>query len=141
MKTLLKILKYFFTTLGVIFFIIILLGIYLFVADPFGWKPLLSLFIPSSDQSSATAPIDTSAPIKTTPTKTSTTATKTLLTPTQTKQLEALGVNTANLPTEMTPELQTCLTEKLGAARADELLKGSAPTPVDLLKAGSCLKK
>lgn len=131
MKLLLKILNYFFIALGVIFFIIILFGIYLFVADPFGIKPFLSIF-----GKSISIPKDMSTSTSTQ----STTDKNPSLTPEQEKTLESMGINPATLPTKITPELQTCLIQKLGEARTAELLKSGKPTPMDFLKAGSCLK-
>ena len=62
-----------------------------------------------------------------------------LLTPDQEKSLENLGVNVSKLPAEITPTMQTCFVEKLGAERAAELVAGATPSPTDLLKAGGCI--
>ena len=121
MRILLKILNYFFTTLGILFFLIILIGIYLFITDPFGLKPLFSsLNIPAN----TTVDMIDKNP---------------LLTPAQEKTVESLGIDPTKLPTAITPELEKCLLQKLGAQRADEIIKGSAPTAMDVLKASVCL--
>lgn len=139
MRIFLKILNYFFVTLGVVFFILILIGVYLFTADPFGIKPLLGNLgiTPSTAVDMLTG--KQTAPTTTT-TKTGTTTKNPLITPEQEKTLQSMGIDTAKLPTSITPALEDCFTKKLGAQRADEIKKGSAITPMDVLKAGSCLK-
>lgn len=139
MRIFLKILNIFFVTLGILFFILILIGVYLFTVDPFGIKPLLgNLGI------SPSTVVDMMTGKQTTPT-TATTSTKTttknpLITPEQEKTLQSMGIDTTKLPTEVTPALEECFTQKLGVQRADEIKKGSTITPMDILKAGSCLK-
>lgn len=129
MKVFLKILNYFFTTLGVIFFIIIMIGVYLFVADPFNLRPVISSF---TAPSSITNDVGGSAA--------ATSDKNPLLSPEQEKMLESVGIDPANLPTEVTPELENCLVDKVGAQRANEIANGADPTPVEILKASACLK-
>ncbi|OGH87001.1 MAG: hypothetical protein A2206_00370 [Candidatus Magasanikbacteria bacterium RIFOXYA1_FULL_40_8] len=126
MRILLKILNYFFTVLGVIFFLIIMLGVYLFVADPFNLRPMLSSFnlSPSGITTEASKTGDKNP----------------LLNSDQEKMLESIGVNPETLPSELTPEMEKCLIEKVGAQRADEIVKGDKPTAIDLFKASACLK-
>ncbi|MDP2692604.1 MAG: hypothetical protein Q8O88_03110 [bacterium] len=134
MKILLKILNRFFVVLGVLFFIILLGILYLFVVDPFNLKPLLSSFDVSPAQV-----MDVMK--NTTPSDGTTQTTNPLISPEQAKILKSIGVNPDTLPTEMTPELEKCLIGKVGAVRADEIVKGAEPTPLDFLKASSCLKQ
>jgi len=131
MKTLIKILNGFFVTLGVVFLILIIISAYILIADPFGLRPIIkALQSPAENNLPITNSAQTSGAIDKNP----------LLTAEQEKTLESLGVNPAALPTQITPELESCLTEKLGAARAEEIKKGSQPSAADFLKASSCLK-
>lgn len=63
-----------------------------------------------------------------------------LLNSEQEKALESIGVDPSVLPTEVTPELEKCLIDKVGAKRAEEISKGSEPTAMDFLKASACLR-
>ena len=131
MKTLLQILNWFFVTLGVIFLILVIIISYIWIADPFNLKPL----IPSGI-----------SPVSVIKTITGNNEVKIdnidknpLLTEEQEAQLESLGIEPADLPTEITPEMEKCFTEKLGEDRANQIIQGSSPTPADFLKASSCL--
>lgn len=62
-----------------------------------------------------------------------------LLDVSQEKILSSLGIDSASLPTEMTPELQACLIEAVGADRAKEIMEGATPGVMDLIKAKDCL--
>ena len=126
MKTLLKILNLFFVALGVIFLIIIIALVYIFVADPFNLRPTLELFkLPAIDNTQASGTTDKHP----------------LLTAEQEKTLESLGIDPAALPTQITPEMEKCFTEKLGAARVEEIKKTGQPSASDILKASSCISK
>ena len=121
-----KFFKVLFITLGVIFSIIILIVIYLFVADPFKIRPLL-FGSPAKTQSV---------------TNTGTTSnTSSGLSDTQKKALEAVGVNPATLPSpsSITPAQEACFTQKLGATRVAEIKAGASPTAVEIFTAKSCI--
>lgn len=121
-----KFLQIFFTTLGVIFFLLILGGIYLYVADPYGIKPIIQSF--------------TTQPTLTSPKTTNTSADKNpLLSPTQEKALEKIGIDPATLPSTITPTMEACFYEKLGAKRANEIKNGSQPTAADYFAARACI--
>lgn len=112
-------------TLGVIFFILLIVLAYVIIADPFNLRPLYTLL---------TAP----API----TATSTPSIKTtnpLLTPAQEQALQKIGVDPAKLPTTITPQMEACFVSSLGQKRVDEIKKGASPTPADYFAARSCL--
>ncbi len=55
--------------------------------------------------------------------------------------LANFGVDVNKLPTEITPAMQDCAVEKLGEARAQELVDGATPGPMDILRAKECLGK
>jgi hypothetical protein len=124
-----KFLEIFFITLGIIFFIIILIGIYLFVADPFGIKPLILSFTGQPVAENQILPKNS----------TSSTSSNPMLNAQQEKALKAIGIDPSKLPTSITPEMEKCFYEKLGDQRAGEIKNGSTPTALDLLKVKPCL--
>jgi hypothetical protein len=113
----------FFVTLGVIFSIIILIVIYLFIADPFKIKPLLFGSKATTSQ------------------KATSTQTPSGLSDSQKKALEAVGVNPATLPSpsSITPAQEACFTSKLGATRVAEIKAGASPTAVEIFTAKACI--
>jgi len=123
MKILLKILNIFFVTLGVIFFILLMIGLYLLVADPFDIKPLI---FPAASSTAGAA--------------TSTPSSNPLISSEQKAALEKLGIDTAKLPSTISPAMETCFTEKLGTTRTNEIKQGSLISAIDLIKVQSCLK-
>jgi hypothetical protein len=127
MNIILKLLNIFFVTLGVIFLALILIGLYVWLADPFH---VFSLGVsPTSLINGVTGrgkvKVDN---IDKNP----------LLTEDQEAQLESLGVDPAKLPSKITPAMQDCFIDKLEQERANQIVGGGAPTPTDFLKAQSC---
>lgn len=125
-----KFLEIFFITLGVIFFIIILIGVYLFVVDPYGIKPLLKNLTSGSVSTAVTAP---TPEVGVAPKK------NPLITSEQERLLKAVGVDPATLPSKITPAMEQCFYTKLGATRVAEIKKIGAPSIADYLAARSCL--
>lgn len=125
-----SILKNFFIVLGVIFFILILGAIYIWLADPFEIKPLLSsgITVDSVVNTISGNKVEVDNIDK-----------NPLLNEDQEATLETLGVDPATLPTEITPAMQACFVDKLGEARTNEIIQGSSPTPSDFFQARSCL--
>ncbi len=120
-----KILKIIFVTLGVIFSVIIIAVVAFVIIDPFNLRPLFSdLF---------------SSPQANTPSNTATNDKNPLLNASQEKLLETMGVDVGSLPSEITPEMEACFTEALGAERVKQIMAGDSPSPIDLLKAKNCL--
>ncbi len=114
-----KFLAVFFVTLGVIFFVLILVGAYLFVFDPFNIKPL---FFPA--RSAVTSAPSTKNPIINTA---------------QQKALESIGIDPAKIPSKITPEQEFCGVRVLGEARAGEIKSGSAPTASEMFSLKGCI--
>jgi len=125
------IIKGFFIILGIIFFLLILSGVYIWLADPFNLKPLISSGIKIESVaniiSSESIPVDN---VDKNP----------LLSEEQEAALETLGVNPVNLPTAITPELEICFISKLGEVRTSEIMQGDAPNATDLFKVSACLE-
>lgn len=61
------------------------------------------------------------------------------LTPGQRQTLAALGIDEADLPATLTPALEACLVDKLGADRVAEVKAGETPTVIEGMKAATCL--
>jgi len=65
-----------------------------------------------------------------------------LLSKDQEDTLENFGIDPAKLPTEITPAMESCFTDKLGADRVAEIKSGqSEPGVMDFLKAQSCISQ
>ncbi len=62
-----------------------------------------------------------------------------LLNAEQEKTLESYGVDVDKLPKSISPAMEACFIEKLGSVRAQEIVKGSAPSAMEIFKAKSCL--
>ncbi|PIT87243.1 MAG: hypothetical protein COU31_04060 [Candidatus Magasanikbacteria bacterium CG10_big_fil_rev_8_21_14_0_10_40_10] len=119
----------FFISLGVLFFLLIIAGVYLYVADPYEIKPLIHLLTNQPTASTtATASVGKNEVDK-----------NSLLSPAQEEALEKIGIDPAVLPTEITPAMEKCFYEKLGATRANEIKNGSEPTASDYFTARACL--
>lgn len=121
-----KILTYFFVTLGVIFFVLICGVAYVWFADPFNIRPLI-------DTITADAPAETGNN-----TSEDSVDKNPALSPTQEQALESIGIDPASLPSEITPEMESCFVEKLGSARVAEIKEGDSPTPIEVVKTKSC---
>lgn len=52
--------------------------------------------------------------------------------------LESVGVDTADIPTQVTPTQEQCSVEALGQARVDAIKAGATPSLTDYLKAKHC---
>jgi hypothetical protein len=120
-----KFIQNFFTTLGVVFFLLIIVGIYLFITDPLEIRPLIGLLTQQTSEAPTGSPSQDANP---------------LLNAEQEQLLRQIGVNPAALPTEITPAMAACFYEKLGKVRAEEIEAGAAPNAADFFKARGCLE-
>ena len=126
-----KLLKFFFCTLGVIFFLILCALAYVWFADPFGIRPVVLEFI-SSD-----APIPQRLESALTKTTTALDANP-ALNPAQEAALRTVGIDPSALPTSVTPEMKECFIEKLGAERVNEIVAGETPTAIEIFQTKDC---
>lgn len=119
-------------TLGVIFFILIIAGVYLYVADPFEIKPLVKSLVgqavPTAQTTAATKQSGNTVVDK-----------NPLLSPAQEQALEKVGIDPTTLPSKITPTMEQCFYSKLGTKRAEEIKGGAEPTAADYFVARSCL--
>ena len=121
-----KILNIFFVTLGVIFFLLILLSIYLYVADPFNLKPLFNSL-------TGTEQVETDDAVGGQDKHPA-------LSSEQEEALETVGVDPASLPTEITSEQEVCFEAVLGVERMAEIKAGATPTASEYFAARGCLE-
>jgi hypothetical protein len=130
-----------FVTLGVIFLILIIIGSYLFITDPYNLKPILF---------GAAAPTQsTSAPVSNTPATKNTTATETPaqgevaggfeLSSAQVDALISLGIDPAAVPSSISTEQEACFVGVLGEARVGEIKAGAVPGALEFMKAKPCI--
>ena len=111
-----KVLNVFFVTLGVIFFILILMGLYFYITDPLNLKPLLFGGSEYSVEVDSSTTIQDKHPV---------------LNESQERVAETLGIDPATLPTELTAEQRACFAETLGEARVAEIVGGDSPNATD----------
>jgi len=64
-----------------------------------------------------------------------------LLSEEQEQKLESFGVDVESLPKEITPSMSACLIEKVGQTRANEIIAGAMPGPLEILKSKECLSQ
>lgn len=129
-----------------ILLIIILLSIIalivVFVFNPFNLRTkLISSAINSylSSTIEGYSPLESSSDNATTGQGAVTTDKHPLLNADQEKTLESYGVDVSQLPDSVTSGMEKCFVEKLGQARADELVAGASPSAMEIIKVRSCL--
>jgi hypothetical protein len=121
----------FFVIMGVIFFMLLCAGAYLWFADPFGIQPLVRMVMtPKGETQAAPAGVQNNLVDK-----------NPALSLTQEKALETIGVDPAALPTTITKTQKACFVQVLGSARVAEIEAGSTPTASEFFSARSCLTK
>jgi len=135
-----KILTQIFVALGVIFLILILIGVYFFVTDPFNLKPLLFGTVPVKTQTQNTPVVETTAITPDTPAVATTPAGGFQLSNAQKQALTAFGIDPATVPSSINPKQETCFISVLGQARVTEIKAGAVPNALEFLKAKSCIQ-
>ncbi len=141
-----KIITWFFLSLGVIFFGLILLAAYLWFADPWGIKPFIMQDRVDSAQSNRVVPVVTDITPGEVSTKSTTSAAVNdvndkhpALTSGQEDALELIGVDPSVLPNEITAEQEACFATKLGAERVAAIKAGATPEVLEIFKAKECM--
>lgn len=137
--------KAFFVGLGVIFFCILLVLLYLWVVDPWNIKPLLqavaSPSAPVSEQSQTSANDSgrsTGDQSFEAGADTSTNATAGM-SDAQVEALGSVGLSADTIPATFTAEQEACFIEILGAPRVEEIKNGAVPTATEFWQARGCL--
>lgn len=112
-------------------------GIYFYVADPFHIKALFAPAPASSatqNRANTPQPASNSVQPKTAPAEIQ-------LTPQQQTAANSLGINPSSISSFLTPATEQCAVTALGQDRVNQIKAGATPSPVDLVKAGHCLGK
>lgn len=126
----------FFMTLGVIFFILILCGVYVYLADPFNVRSLFT----GSTVTVATTTESGKEVVPVTTESAAVTDKHPALSSEQETALESLGVDPASIPRSVSPEQEACFEQVLGVTRVAEIKAGSVPSVVEVLSARDCLQ-
>jgi hypothetical protein len=129
-----KLLTYFFVTLGVIFFFILIGLAYLWFADPFGIRPVIDAFTkPQVETQTETTTLPKGASgVDTSLDK------NPALTSEQEQALESIGIDPASIPSTISPEMEACFVAILGEARVEAIKDGATPTPIEAIKTKEC---
>jgi len=126
--------------LGIIIMLAIISLIVVFIFNPMGSRDklianVLNSYLSSNVEGYKTLPQDNKVPYE------ESGINNPLIPDTQEKALYDMGVDTASLPTEITPAMATCFVDKLGEARTTEIVNGATPSAMDFFKAKDCLNK
>lgn len=120
-----------FVTLGVIFFILIIIGTYFFITDPYNLKPLMfgsdGVFNTQNANSDGTDTSGTSA------------GGGFSLSEPQKQALVSLGIDPARVPASVTAGQEQCFVGALGEARVEEIRNGAVPNPIEFAKTKGCI--
>ena len=127
---------YIFVTLGIIFLVLIIVGSYLFFADPYGlrevWTPTPSTVV---SESSIQSTVNTS-----TSTEPDVPVVRGFeLSNAQVEALVSLGIDPAVVPSSINAEQEVCFVGALGEVRVGEIKAGDVPSALEFLKAKSCI--
>lgn len=107
------------TVILILLFLAVLGAGYIWVKNPLGIK---DAFLNNFKDSTTSIPVD-----------------HPLLSSDQEKTLDNLGIDVSSLPASISPEMESCFRDKLGEERVNEIISGSTPGVMDILKAQSCL--
>ncbi len=144
-------LNIFFVVMGVIFTILIVIGIYLFITDPWNIKPILfggstGMSIPKQQVQKATPVTTTESSGATTSTEMADAKTHSLTTDSsftlsdkQKQALVSFGIDPVVVPSTISPEVEACFVVNLGASRVAEIKAGAVPGAIEFFKAKSCI--
>jgi hypothetical protein len=146
----------YFVVMGVLFSLVLLVLLYVYVADPFQIRPLLDSLMKtqvvapteSAKVTRESEEVDrddvTSQSVSTEIDAVTTSESEplpqpSLLTPAQEDALRLVGINPDVLPATITPEQESCFVQKLGTERVAAIKGGETPTVVEILVAKDCL--
>lgn len=118
--------------LGVIFFIILCAGAYLWFFDPFELRPMFEVL--RGNATEITTEVVHGVEERATEDK------HPSLNATQERALEVVGINPANVPTTISEEDTQCFIEALGAERVAEIQAGATPSATEIFKARACIE-
>lgn len=128
MKTLLKALLILIISIIVI---AIALAAYIMIKNPLGLRDVFVASYINTHQTESTA-------TSTSNTASSSTYDHPLLNEEQEARAAKAGIDVSKLPSEITPEQQQCVNNKLGEARVMEIIKGAEPSPIEMIRVVPC---
>ncbi len=108
-----------------------------------GWTDKPVMIVPVNTDSGSSSTTDTTStndinPAPDAPDTAAGTPAETLpLTPSQRQAAENFGIDPNSIV--ITPAMEACFIDKLGAERVNEIKNGAAPNAMDFFRAGSCL--
>ncbi len=124
----------FFCTLGVIFFVLICGGVYVWFADPIGIRPIVTMLLQARvAESEVQHEVGTS-----TESTTSAIQRVGVFSPAQESALRAVGIDPATLPTLMTDARLLCAVRTIGSDRVAAIKAGDMPTFAELQLLRTC---
>lgn len=139
-----KILTVFFVTLGIIFFALILFGVYFLITDPYDLKPIF--FGTGAAESIETQSSEEEMVPQAGETKENTVDTVGTqssggfeLTAAQKEALASYGIDPNSISTTITAEQEACFVDVLGAPRVAEIRNGAVPSGFEFVRAQSCI--
>lgn len=110
-------------TLGVIFVLLMLVGMYFYATDPMNLKPMI-FGIKSTELQGDNSNI---------------TASGFQLSEAQKQALVAAGIDSSKVPTSVSAAQETCFVAALGDAKVAEIKAGAVPSAMEFLKTKSCI--
>lgn len=125
-----------FVTLGVVF--LVLLGLYLLMADPFGWQSSAGATAATQSSSAAVGDAATTGDGNGATAESATTG-GFALSGAQVDALVSLGIDPDSVPATVSAEQEACFTDILGAERVAEIKAGAVPSSIEFFRAKSCI--
>lgn len=134
------IIRAFFVTLGLVFFLLLLGVAYIWFSNIWQVQTLAKLWLnasapvvqPSGEQATTTAPA-------TAPTNEDSTSTSARTSQAQTEAMTEAGVDESYFTSLSDAEIQ-CFRDRLGDARVDEIIDGAMPTTAEIISGLSCVE-
>jgi len=114
----------FFVTLGVIFFLLIGAGAYVWFTDTYGVRTIVTILQDGTTETQLPEDGVDKNPV---------------MNEQQEAALEAIGIDPASVPTSISPTQEDCFVEKLGQVRVDEIKAGDTPSAKELIAGRECL--
>ena len=121
-----------FVVMGVIFTILIIIGVCLYITDPWNIRPMIegiSATEAPRTTMTTTLPVDVSA----------TESSSFTLSDAQKQALVSFGIDPASVPSTISAEMEACFVRALGAPRVVEIKAGAVPGALEFFKAKSCI--
>jgi hypothetical protein len=106
-------------------------GLYFFIVDPYNIRPFVEASIKNTflgEEPTNPQPAGTSAPTE-----------GEVLSPEQQAALSEMGIDSAAVPAQITPEQEACFITVLGEERVSAIKAGEVPTLAEFVRGRECL--